>query len=137
MNLDRKKHLPGRRERVRSTVIVHIKSTVPEIIVPVCFGDFSDDSAWVSDCDHIVRNVPGHDASRADDHIVTDRYPRQDAGAAAYPDVISDGNVDPVFVTRIPGIGMNRMTGSIDGNIGAIWAFAPIRTLPTSRTVKI
>src|SRR5690242_3218006 len=49
--------------------------------------DLADHAAWVASREHSVRDVPGHDAARADDGTRADVDAGQDERSASHPDV--------------------------------------------------
>lgn len=79
-------------------IVINIELTVFVIVIAVCFGNLSDYFAGIADSDDIIGNVFGDDASGADDNVLSDGDTGHDASVAADPAVISDRDVDSVFI---------------------------------------
>ena len=74
-------------------------------------------STWVAGGNAPVRDIFGHNASCADDHVVSDMYAGADYGIAAEPYVIPDGYFLAVFISGTAGNGVDGMACRIDCHI--------------------
>ena len=90
-------------------IIIHVKSAITVIEIPVFFRNCPENSARISRRDHVIGDILCHDTARPNHNVVPDRHPWQDTDISADPDIISDCNVNPVFITGISGIGMDRI----------------------------
>ena len=84
----------------------------------VFIGNAANDAAGIPGGYYHIRDVLCYDGSGADNHIVSDVNARANYGIAADPYIVSDRNRFSLLVPRISGFRVNRVTGSIDGNIG-------------------
>ena len=106
-------------ESVKPECIRKIYFHIAEIVFPVPITDFSEYPAGIAYRNRIGRNIPGHDASRADDRIVANGHPRQNHTVGTDPDIITDSDGQGIVGHHFPVERIYRVSGGAECHIGA------------------
>lgn len=88
------------------------------ILWPIARLYWADNTTWVTDGKHALREILMNDGTSTDDGIAPYRYSRQDLNASTKPNIIPDSYGSGIFKASITSLGIHWMQSCIQTDIG-------------------